>query len=908
MHLTSLVLALSASFASVYALAHDQVPVPSINATVAAPKRYIVEFADAANHQAVVNALSARDGTRVLKTFSSDVFSGMSVESTVDNIDTLRALASSGVSRVWSSNRIKLDHTVPTQSFSSDASASNYSVHSWTGVDKVHAAGYFGKGAVVAIVDTGTQYTHPALGGGFGPGFKVAGGYDFVGNGNWPVDGSAKQPDNDPMDQIGHGTHVAGIVAGKSDTFLGVAPDATLLSFKVFGQQDGTDEDTLIEAFLAAYEADADIITCSVGGAGGWSTDAWATVASRIVEQGVVVTIAAGNNGFEGPFFGSNGAAGDYVLAVASSEASTVVAPPFYATFNLNGLSNTTEVAYYPGLDVFPASVKGWPIVPLSLNKSVEDDACSSLPSTTQNLSAVIPLVRRGGCDFIVKQINLEEFGAQYILFYQDDEPLASPFSFFDTSLLGLIEKAAGEAIIDTVLAGGNVTADFSLDPNNNYVGMFNAAGGRPNDFTSFGSTYDLKQKPEVAAPGGDIFSTYPTNGYAVLSGTSMATPYIAGIAALYVGRFGGRKTHGSGFAKELAMRIISSGGALPWIDGSTDADYGFWAPTSQVGAGLVDANKVLTYNTSLSYAKFALNDTHHFERYHKVDITNHGDKPVTYKFQLQDAGGFEAWQPFDENLYGTPRPKVLNELTPIKIAPKVSFPGGTFTVKPGETKQAQFNFDYPTGFSNIPVYSGKILILGSNGEQLAVPYFGIASSIEKDLQKQFQQGYPFGESGVEYPFPTFDNHSVFTFDLGTRVQDFPKIVARTQWGVKELRWDIFDDAWTERDWKYPPVVGQDGYVGSVAYYAHSGEVSVFNPGFDNASDTISFPLSDIYRSSVDVYDTEYWWLGGLANGSQISNGNYTLRFAVLAPFGNQAHSDNWDVLAHKFSVSKLSK
>ena len=61
-----------------------------------------------------------------------------------------------------------------------------------------------GKGVKVGVIDTGVDYLHEALGGGFGPGFKVAGGYDFVNN----------KPD--PLDDNGHGTHVAGIIAGNS--------------------------------------------------------------------------------------------------------------------------------------------------------------------------------------------------------------------------------------------------------------------------------------------------------------------------------------------------------------------------------------------------------------------------------------------------------------------------------------------------------------------------------------------------------------------------------------------------------------------------------------------------------------------------------------------------------------------
>lgn len=91
------------------------------------------------------------------------------------------------------------------------------------------------------------------LGGGFGAGFKVAGGWDFVGDGNYPISGP-KAPDDDPIDSNGHGTHVAGIVAGKTEGWTGVAPEAELYAYKVFSQAGSTDSATLIESFLRAYE------------------------------------------------------------------------------------------------------------------------------------------------------------------------------------------------------------------------------------------------------------------------------------------------------------------------------------------------------------------------------------------------------------------------------------------------------------------------------------------------------------------------------------------------------------------------------------------------------------------------------------------------------------------------------
>ncbi|KAI1372322.1 serine endopeptidase [Hypoxylon crocopeplum] len=886
----------------------------AINTTIISPQRYIIEAEPGVDVDALATELGTGKDITILKVFNSEVFSGISVEASAENVDTLQKRKT--VSRAWNSKQIQLSPLQPTASYSDDATASWYTVHNMTGVDKLHAAGITGKGAIVAVVDTGTQYSHPDLGGGIGPEFKVAGGYDLVGNGDWPE--GPKVPDSDPDDQLGHGTHVAGIVAAKGKNIVGVAPDATILSYKVFATLDWTDEDTLIEAFLMAYDAGADIITCSVGGSGGWEDNAWAIVASRLVEQGVVVTIAAGNSGYSGPFFASNGAAGKYVLGVASVEASTLVAPPFLATFNLDSQSNTTEVAYMPGWDVaFPKSISGWPIIPLSVDTTDEGEACDPLPEDTGSLSGVISLIRRANdCDFITQQENLEAFGAKYIMFYNNEQMTEAPWSFNqDNSVLAIIEAKAGEAIIDTVKAGGNVTADFSMDPNMNYYGMYNSAGGKASVFTSWGGLYDLTLKPDIAAPGGSIFSTWPGNHYQVLSGTSMACPYVAGVAALYVGKHGGRKVHGPGFGKELAMRLMASGRAVPWYDGYTPTDFGFWASPLQVGTGMIDAVKVLDYTTSLSWTKFHLNDTHHFERYHKVDITNTASEPVSYMFELQEAGGFEAWAPLDPTgaITNTPRFRMWRpeEMSPAKIVPdEFTYPTWNFTLQPGETKTAQFTFlypNYPEGLANIPVYGGKVLISGSNGEQLGVPYFGVACHLENALsQDNFRSIYPTVESGWSYPFINITEQNKWTFNLTVYSQDYPKLYSRHNWASAELRWDIFGSNWREHEWKYPPVVGENGYIGSVAYWGNSDTYYYFDPKTDDENFTISFPLIEVSRMPLDVVTEEFWWLGKLANGSKIEVGDYIMRFAILAPFGNPHASDNWDIFTHNFSVLPL--
>ncbi len=159
--------------------------------------------------------------------------------------------------------------------------------------DKVWSTlGTRGKGVVVAIIDTGIDYTHPALGQGFGPGFRVIGGWDFVND------------DADPFDDEGHGTHVAGIVAGQSDVITGVAPEASLIAYKVLDATGSGSDSNVIAAIERAADPNGDgdtsdhvdVANLSLGG-GGNPDDPTSVAVDNATTAGVTFAIAAGNNG-----------------------------------------------------------------------------------------------------------------------------------------------------------------------------------------------------------------------------------------------------------------------------------------------------------------------------------------------------------------------------------------------------------------------------------------------------------------------------------------------------------------------------------------------------------------------------------------------------------------------------------
>src|SRR3989344_864960 len=157
-----------------------------------------------------------------------------------------------------------------------------------------------GKNVTVAVIDTGIDYTHPDLGGCNATAFqaglcKVRSGWDYVNN------------DNDPIDDNGHVTHVAGIV-GANGSARGVAPDVTLVAYKVLDVWGSGYSSDVIAAIENASAAGYDIISLSLGASGN-ADDAMSTAVDAAVNAGAVVVVAAGNSGPSAQTIGSPGTA-----------------------------------------------------------------------------------------------------------------------------------------------------------------------------------------------------------------------------------------------------------------------------------------------------------------------------------------------------------------------------------------------------------------------------------------------------------------------------------------------------------------------------------------------------------------------------------------------------------------------
>jgi subtilisin family serine protease len=242
--------------------------------------------------------------------FTSDIFHGASFDFANASAESVASIQGLGeIARVWpieiyslptpeGNSSLRADDDDPPVMSSPDFK--KFHPHLLTNVLEVHERGFNGSDVVVAVVDSGVDYNHPALGGGFGPGFRVEAGYDVVGPNFDPADPSAIEPNGDPMDCNGHGTHVAGILGSSWPQLIGVAPAVRLRSYKVFGCSPFTTSDYIMQGFILAFEGNPDIISASLGNDLGFVESPIVQVLNRISDAGVLVVAAIGNSGTQG--------------------------------------------------------------------------------------------------------------------------------------------------------------------------------------------------------------------------------------------------------------------------------------------------------------------------------------------------------------------------------------------------------------------------------------------------------------------------------------------------------------------------------------------------------------------------------------------------------------------------------
>ncbi|MCL4435158.1 MAG: S8 family serine peptidase [Thaumarchaeota archaeon] len=369
-----------------------------------------------------------------------------------------------------------------------------------------------GKGVVVAVIDTGVDYTHPDLGGAIGPGQKVIGGYNFV------------DENNDPIDRDGHGTEVAGIVAANG-RLQGIAPDASLLAYRVVDRMGNVKSSDLIRALERASSDGAKVVNLSLGTKEEISS--LSNAVENLVQSGVVVVAAIGNSADRA--FGEP-AARPKVIAVGAS---------------LNNVTTErdSEVIVNPG---------GYEIIAYSMNGSrpaPEGGVGGNLAYVgyarqqdvaSLDLRGKIALAERGGepgelIYFSMKEANVAAKGAVGLIVYNSEGGLFvgnligphNPQGYQSSIPVISISNADG-TYLRKMLGQGEVLHSTIVTGSHSTI-----FADRVAVFSSRGPTSPFYIKPDILAPGVSVNTTTIKGGYASSDGTSFSAPHVTGAAAL---------------------------------------------------------------------------------------------------------------------------------------------------------------------------------------------------------------------------------------------------------------------------------------------------------------------------------------------------------------------------------------
>jgi len=430
-----------------------------------------------------------------------------------------------------------------------------------TGIFNSSDVSYTGKGTVVAVLDTGCDYTHSVFNShqvqnplytrddieNFLPS-TLAYSYDntlearevYYGNITkdkivFGYDYADHDPDIMPFASE-HGTHVAGIIGGSDDRITGVAIDTQLAIMKVFSDyRDGADDGDILAALEDSVNLGVDAINLSLGTSCGFSREVDDEYKNEIYDNiertGISLVVAASNDyssGYGSEFGNTN--------KVENPDSATVGAPSTYdaalSVASINGnkdkymLCNGEKEIFF--LEAFNQNAKEYNFFEkLGVTAGVKETyEYVTVPGYGEfyaglDVQGKIALVKRGDISFEEKVNYAADAGAAAIIIYNN--------------VYGDIVMTVGNDVRIPVVSIGKDDGDYLASRESGTIELDadNQAGPFMSDFSSWGPNPDLKLKPEITAHGGNILSAIPGGDYDKLSGTSMAAPNMCGIIIL---------------------------------------------------------------------------------------------------------------------------------------------------------------------------------------------------------------------------------------------------------------------------------------------------------------------------------------------------------------------------------------
>ncbi|MGG0455261.1 S8 family serine peptidase [Bacillus mycoides] len=632
------------------------------------------------------------------------------VAMTLPGVAVQELIQSGVVKRVYKDYEVKVEPPVETKETIDPKMAESIPQ---IGVDKLHAENITGKGIKVGVLDTGVDYNHPDL--------KDAykGGYDFVDNDADPMETTyedwikaGKPTTPGYVYYTNHGTHVAGTIAAQKKNnadyaVKGVAPDVDLYAYRVLGPWGGGNTAGILAGMDKAIADGMDVINMSLGAQTNDPLYATSVAVNNAMLSGVVTVVAAGNAGPNEKTLGSPGAAALGISVGASDAAMSI------PTFSGSASNEKFENMQLLGKD-FPDKLEdlqgqSLPVVFAGLGKQAD--------FTGKDLNGKIALIQRGEITFDEKIKNAQKAGAKAVIVYNNADGQISAYLGEGVGLIPSfrLSKADGERL----KALGEVSFKFET------LGNTKTEGDHLADFSSRGpvnGNYDIK--PDVVAPGVSVFSTAPEyindpqeginygNAYVRLSGTSMATPHVAGTAALIL------QQHPNYTPFHVKAALMNTSDDL-------NGDYSVY----EAGAGRIDAYQAVHTDTSIK----VLDKTQNVENGNVVEIDEQtgsimfgrhfkqGDKPIeaSKKVTVQNNGKEEKSFKVEVEYHG--------ERTGIQDAVKngiqVEVPV-SLTVASGQSQELQPKITIPSSAAK-GRYEGYIHVTNTNNpaEMYQIPF-----------------------------------------------------------------------------------------------------------------------------------------------------------------------------------------